>query len=468
MNHTHISAAHDTAPVQRWLQPGPVFAGLFLFSLLAYLALIPVPRVDGQLIGSDGVGYYVYLRSLLFDGDLDFTNEYAYYSAAFPPQESTPIGRPANKYSVGTAVLWLPFYLLAHLLALAAAGLGLTPAPDGYGYLYQAAISIGSIVYGTAGFWLAYRAAARLFAWWAALAAVALLWLASNAIYYMVLEPSMSHMASLFAVALLLSLWFFWLWLPAPATPPTLVQAALLGAAGGLVLLVRLQDGIFLLLPYGMLLVCFGRALLAGQHAQARHWLLDGLLVAACTLLVFVPQLAAWQAIYGTWQEIPYTSDHDPAFYWLQPHLWGVTFSLFRGLFTWHPVYLLALVGLGALAQRDRWLALWLLLLLLLDLYIVAAWWAWWQGDAFGGRMLLNAMWVWVAGLAALLTWLHARGRLVPGALLLGGLLVLWNGLALVQYRLGFVPMDAPPTLEQMTIERILLPWRLLQAYLIR
>ena len=85
------------------------------------------------------------------------------------------------------------------------------------------------------------------------------------------------------------------------------------------------------------------------------------------------------------------------------------------------------------------------------------------QGDSFGGRMFLNATWIWVMGLAALIEWLRAR-RLFYLALALGALLICWNGLSLIQYRLGFVPMSKPLTWEQMTIERIKLPWMLLQT----
>jgi hypothetical protein len=103
-----------------------------------------------------------------------------------------------------------------------------------------------------------------------------------------------------------------------------------------------------------------------------------------------------------------------------------------------------------------------LLGVLALNVYIVAAWWAWWQGDSFGGRMFLNATWIWVLGLAVLLDWLRVR-KLFPVALAIGALLIGWNGLSLIQYRLGFVPMSQPLTWEQMTIERIKLPWLLWQ-----
>lgn len=464
-----IAASVRSLP-RRWLalEPGPVFGGLFCLTLLAYVILIPVPRVDGQLIGSDGVGYYVYVRSFVLDGDLDFENEYTYYRDAFPTPELTPIGRPANKYSIGTAVLWLPFFLAAHALALLLqavlpASIGGSLA-NGYNYLYQAAVCMGSIIYGALGFWLAYRCAGQVFAQRAGLLAVVLLWLASNAPYYMIFEPSMSHMVSLFSVALVVSLWF---WHLRGAEMPGLPVAALLGAASGLVLLVRLQDGLFLLLPWGTLLLRLLQARQAGQAADMRRWFWFGLLAGGCMLLVFGLQLVAWQRIYGSWLALPYSQDHDPPFYWLQPNVVGVLISPFRGLFVWHPVYVLASVGLALLARRDWRLALALAGVLLLNMYVIAAWWSWWQGDAFGGRMFLNAMWAWVLGLTVLLDWLlgwlQRHPRLQTSALGLAGLLVAWNGLALVQYRLGLVPMGEPLTWGQVTIERLLVPWALLQ-----
>ena len=69
---------------------------------------------------ADGVGYYAYLPSVFFDGDLNFTNE-------FDPQQSPfthiplniPAARPGyliNPWSVGPAIYWTPFWLLGHAL----------------------------------------------------------------------------------------------------------------------------------------------------------------------------------------------------------------------------------------------------------------------------------------------------------------------------------------------------------------
>lgn len=439
----------------RYAHPRLIFGGLFALSLLLFLALLRAPRVDGQLIGSDGVYYYLYLRSLAIDHDLDFANEYAYYH--LPADRPTPTGLTQNKYAIGPAILWMPFFLAAHALALAGNMVGLPVAVDGYGYLYQAAASIGSMVYGALGLWLAYRCARQVFSQAAALTAMALIWLASNAFYYMVFEPSMSHMVSLFSVALLLTIWFLRF---RGAAPPSLSYGLLLGAAGGLVMLVRLQDAPLLLLPFGTVLVRWLQSWRRGD-GHARQWFALGLAALVLTLAVFTPQIMAWCSLYGTWIASAYLYERNPAFYWLQPQLGPVLFSTFHGLFTWHPIYLFALIGLLLDIRRDRRLALGLLALLALDLYIVASWWAWWQGDSFGGRMFLNAAWIWVFGLAALLERARAR-RLLLAGLLIGALLIGWNGLSLVQYRLGLVPMGQPPTWQQMTVDRLKLPWTFL------
>jgi hypothetical protein len=457
----------------RWLeylfQPRRIFGALFLLSLGAYLAMVPLPRVDGQLIGSDGVGYYVYVRSLIIDHDLDFANEYAYYHQATSHPGFTPLGKTANKYAIGTALLWLPFFLVAHMLALGGSALGLPVHPDGYGFLYQVAISLGSIVYGTLGLVLAYRCARAFFARVPTLLAIVLLWLASNVVYYMVFEPSMSHMVSLFSVALVLSLWFWWF---RAATAPPLTASLLLGISGGIVMLVRTQDSIFLLPPYLTILVRFLLTWRTNTTPDARQqrwqWLMAGIIAGGSTAALFSLQLVVWQHLYGTWTN-PYMSDHDPAFNWLQPHILNVLFSSYHGLFTWHPVLLLATLGLVMLVRYDRSLAISLVAVMVLNLYIIASWWAWWQGDSFGGRMFLNATWIWVMGLAGLLhvLWQQCDPLVYRAMAGVSSLLIVWNGLSLVQYRLGFVPMSEPLTWQQMTLERLVLPWTLLQKLLL-
>lgn len=435
----------------RNLEPHWVFIGLTLASLMLFLLLLLAPRADGHLVGSDGTFYYVYLHSLVIDGDLSFANEYRYFGLS-AAELTTPTGLAPNKYAIGPALLWLPFFLVAHAVSLL---LGLEA--DGYSYLYQSAISVGSIVYGALGFWLAYRSARHLCSQSAALWAVVLLWLASNASYYLIFEPSMSHMVALLSVALLYHCWFSQL---RHQAAPRLSAVVLMGFTAGLVLLVRLQDGIVLLVPFGSLALHALGAWRRGRSRESLAWLGAAVLAGGIALVMLLPQLWVWNVVFGSWSVSPYMSDNPQPFRWGAPQVYGVLFSSFHGLLSWHPIYAAALLGLLLLWRRDAGLASGLLLVIALQVYVVAAWWAWWQGDSFGGRMFLSLLWMWLLGLAVLLDWLRARGWL-GAALVVGAVLVGWNGLALVQYRLGFVPMSEPLTWQQMTVERLRLPWLL-------
>ena len=57
--------------------PGTTIALLgIVFALVYGASLVFFPKPNGRIVIGDAVHYYVYLRSLVFDGDLQFHNEY--------------------------------------------------------------------------------------------------------------------------------------------------------------------------------------------------------------------------------------------------------------------------------------------------------------------------------------------------------------------------------------------------------
>lgn len=420
-------------------RPEMVLVTLYVLCVLAFLATIPLPRIDNQLVSSDGTFYYAYLPTIWLDGDLDFTNQYRYLIG--PGRESiagfTPRGLPVNAYPVGPALLWSPFFLAAHLAVLALRALGAAIPADGMGYLYQAVTLLGSITYGAIGLWLIYCLCRRHFGPAPSVAAVALLWLGSNVLYYMVAEPSMAHTSSLFALGL-----FFYLW-DGQQGEGTGRGWLVLGLAGGLVVLVRVPDAIFVALPVlGML----------PQLLRAPACLLPRLaLFAGGAFVAFLPQLIVWQILYGSIISGYLSLSGGLAFHWLSPQWWQVLFSGFHGLYTWHPLLLAATLGLLLLARRsprERRFTLLLAIGLLMQIYLVSAWREWWQGDSFGGRMFISAMPIFALGLAALLDRL-SQGRYLAAVMLVSAVLLAWNGLFMLEYRLGCFSRSAPLSVSQ-------------------
>src|SRR5687768_15625323 len=103
---------------ERW--PGRTIAAIGLLFALTYGAsLVVLAKPSGRVVMGDAVHYYVYLRSAVFDGDLDFENEYVriYHlrGGEFGTEwvyEPTITGHTRNLMSVGPALAWAPIYLV--------------------------------------------------------------------------------------------------------------------------------------------------------------------------------------------------------------------------------------------------------------------------------------------------------------------------------------------------------------------
>ena len=83
-----------------------------------YLSMGYLTNLDNRIRGVDGVFYYVYLPSILFDQDVQFENNLtAIYGENYSVNVSDN-GSATNTWAIGPAMLWLPFYILAHGLTL--------------------------------------------------------------------------------------------------------------------------------------------------------------------------------------------------------------------------------------------------------------------------------------------------------------------------------------------------------------
>jgi len=441
-----------------WHEPGFILAGLTFICLLIFWVTIPLPRIDNQLVGSDGTYYYIYLPSFWLDGDLDLTDEYSYFinqdqeklASILSSEKATPTGLPANQWSVGTAIFWSPFFLLAHILANILQPLGVNVSKDGNGYLYQAIVLSGSIIYGGLGLWFVYRFTAALTSKKAALYGTSLVMLAGNVIYYMTAEPSMSHNVSLFLSGL-----FFYTWLQRRHRPG-LKTAVLYGLLGGAMALVRPQDVLLIILPF----LADLPAVWSSLRGQASYypwqmWLRDGFVTGLVALFVFSPQFLVWGKIYGDYFTNPYLyGENDVLFYWFSPKLFRVLFSAHRGLFVWNPVFLLGLVGLWFTYRREPTFAILSLVGFAMQLYLISSWHSWFQGDAFGGRMFIVCTPIFVLGLSSLVDYAANRWswKLLYA---LAAIIIAWNFLLLVEYRFDLVTAQQPPTWYDLTIRRL-------------
>jgi hypothetical protein len=449
-----------------------VFVLAGIAAILIYATSVALlPRRYGHIVVGDGIYYYVHLRSLVHDGDLDFTNEYDEFNQAntIDPTKlinttiRTPTGLAYNMFAAGPALVAAPLYLVAHGVSLAGRGLGLDLPTDGYGLLYEGAFALTGVLASVVATACAYATARRLTAPGPSLAGVASVWLGGSLLYYTLASPVYAHSFSALGVAAWLLAW--------SSMRPGRRRAWFgVGVLGGLMAVMRWQEGLFALLPLAVWAwdALRGRWELAGHLAEAPAGAARAvhasfatsagrpLLYAAGLAVGFTPQMIVWTVLFGAPLAVPQGGGF---FTWDDPHWLDVLFSTRNGLFTWTPIALAGVVGLVALLWRHpRWAVVGLAALGL-QVVINGVAFDWWGGAAFGARRFIGAspfLALGVAWLAALL-W-PSRRRLVLAVL---ALVVGLNGLLVAQYSAylrGWTHIDTVPTIGQLTLERFTWP----------
>ncbi|NJL35108.1 MAG: hypothetical protein HC893_16210 [Chloroflexaceae bacterium] len=454
-----VAALLPTLPISGLLLTGylGIAAGVVALVLLAALALQHWPTLrpisDRQalrwlavmfglafvltfdpLVNSDGVGYYAYLRSAFIDGDLQFANEYAAPQVQRAPwsMPSTATEHIANPWSVGPALVWLPLYVVAHLLVLVGQVLGTGWLPDGFSGPYIPFAMATSALAGLVVLLASYRITRRYVAPPLAVLAVVSLFIGTNLLFYTMREGSFAHAVSTASTALYLLAWL------RLEERPTLWRWSLLGLAAGLMLVIYWVNALLLVLPA----LTFGRLLVAiVRDPSGRVWqrggaLLAGVALAAgLALLGFAPQMLAWQIVYGSFLTVPQGQGYaSPG-----SAVWGeFFFSTLRGMLPWTPTLFVALFSSVLLFGRNRWHALCIGLALLVYVWYNASITNWHGSSGFGLRRLSNIVPLVAIGLALLYERLQRWHSVLPSVL--AALMASWTLLLLVRHHLFLLP----------------------------
>jgi hypothetical protein len=349
----------------------------------------------------DGVGYFVYLPSTWFDGDLLFFDEWAQTGLIRDRQllfkDVTETQHLSNHWPAGASLAWYPVFIAADVVARATGAAG-----SGFSIPYVASIAFSSALCGLFVLLAGFRVARSFFGDGVAAAATIAMWFGSPLAWYALRHASMSHAlsAAVCSGVVLLSLRL--------RDGVTLRRLFALGLAIGFACAVRPQNATIALVPF---FVCDWRLLLRRSHA-----LFLGALIAA------LPQFIVSTVLWGG--PLVFVNIGGRAHSWqmfTRVRTMETLFSWYHGLATWTPLLVLAVIGLLLLHRHDRGLAragLATFVAQLLLLSILERWF--WGGASFGQRRFDSCTLFFLLGVAALLErlprWIGAALTIVTTA----------------------------------------------------
>ncbi len=359
------------------------------FILGCYILLFLFFKHPGETwdrsINSDGKGYYAYLPALFIYHDLTYKFVESYEQKYYPPDRSVfkefrsqSDGKTTNKCFPGLAILWLPFFLIAHLLS---SFLGFPT--DGYSLLYQYAISIAALLY----LWLGCRFLMKLLTRSGASVKNAafitfIIAFGTNIMYYAVVENSMSHVYSFSLITLFL--FYVYRYFHDKEGKHFILSAILFG----LIVLVRPTNGlILLLLPLMAWLADPG---IRNPFSTILHppssflQLASGILILA--LLISTPFIL-WHSTTGHWLVYQYGEER---FNFLHPHFFSILFSYNRGWFVYTPVALVSVFGFRHLWRENKTAFFWTLTFFIIFIYVASCWWMWYYASKCGQRIFID------------------------------------------------------------------------------
>ncbi len=347
---------------------------IFIISIIGLLTRF---YISGHGIFGDGNAYFSYTHALYFEQGLKFDGLYQHlgnfpgkkytFSRVFWGTDVGPFGIRHNPWTIGTGLFWLPAMELTDIF-MESIGWQL----DKYSIIYEFGIGVGGIIYGLIGLWWLELYLQKKFDQKIANLLIIGLYAATNLLYYLSLEPALSHQIVFFLLSGLL------LFTSKKLTKN--YQVFLCGLAMGLLVITRMADSL-LLIP-----IAYQLWTNTMRHRKQIFYLFVGLIIGVS------PQLINQHLMSGSLLQNPYFNGENGQFVFSLSNVWSSLFSVHRGLFSWTPFLLIGIIGLIIEARRKgEWLNKTVLISLIL-FWVAISQWSGVASAGFGARLFVGSL----------------------------------------------------------------------------
>lgn len=355
--------------------------------------------------GGDGLGYYVYLPSVIIHKDLGDFKKTSQALKKYVPDlpdlsadiygfRPTPTGKLADKYPVGVAILQSPFFLAGHLYTKQTQ----MYEADGFSRPYQVMCFFSTMFYVVIGLWFLQKTLVQYYSPSVSAITIILIGLGTNLLFFTSIFSAMSHGYQFFAVSMLI---YFTNEL---YKLPNKLNGLLMGMSLGLIAIIRTQDLILGLIPLLWGVNSIQTIKLRGQ------FIFNHLKIFIFSILAFIltisVQLIYYKYISGQWLYFSYVGE---TFNWAHPQIINGLFDARNGWFLYTPLMLPVIISL-VLKTKNR--EVWILplgLIFCIHVYISYSWWCWYYIAGMGSRPMVDIYPILAFALAGLISWILTK-----------------------------------------------------------
>ena len=372
-----ISSRQNTlrSPVSFW-----ALTTVLLLVLATAIACFPA-----NIISYDTFGYYLYLPQIFIYNDLGFSNIEQIQSIIATYENSgtlyqiwqTETGNWLIRYTSGQAVLFSPFFLLAHAYTLLSGGVA-----DGFSLPYQIALFGGCLCYFVVAMFLLRRILLHFFSDRIAALTLVLLVLGTNLFANAAFATAGIHSQLFFLYTLLILFTIRW------HENPAWKNIMPIAVVCGLIIITRPTDIICLLIP--LLWKVWDKETLVAKWRLCKEKFPQILVSAIIIGLIGSVQLLYWKTYSGHWLIDSYNNPGEGLDF-LHPHIAQTLFSFRKGWFIYTPMMLIACFGFIPLWRRRRDCFWPLFTFVVLNIYLVSCWSCWWYAGSFGHRAYVQS-----------------------------------------------------------------------------
>jgi hypothetical protein len=341
-------------------------------------------NINEKEISWDVLGYYLYLPATFIQEDpllndiswLEKINEEKELTDTLYMISSNDEGEPMYFFLMGTAILYFPFFIIGHIIAL----FGGFPV-DGFSMPYTLAISYGAILYTLLGLYYFRKILRYFFSENITAIVLMVIVIGTNYVHHMTLKnlETVNFIFTFVAICI----WNTIKWHENYKTKHLLY--------------ICLSITILCLIKPTEILIAFFPIF---YNINSKQELIDkwkklivnkkGIIITitACLLLA-LPQISYWYIKTG---QIIYDSYKNPGvgLDLTSPHIFNILFSLRKGWLIYTPILIFSLIGFKYMYQQNKTIFKASLIYFGLSFYLISSWTEWWYGASFSIRPFIG------------------------------------------------------------------------------